>query len=60
MLLDVVKEVEIGKIYTGTVVKVKDFGCSVELWTGCEGLVKIYQLDEKHIEKLFDIISEED
>lgn len=60
MILDVVKEVEIGQIYTGTVVKVKDFGCFVELWPGCEGLVKISQLDEKHVEKVSDIVSEGD
>lgn len=60
MILDVVKEVEIGHIYTGTVVKVKDFGCFVELWPGCEGLVKISQLDEKHVEKVSDIVSEGD
>lgn len=60
MILDVVKEVEIGQIYTGIVVKVKDFGCFVELWPGCEGLVRISQLDEKHVEKVTDIVSEGD
>lgn len=60
MILDVVKEVEIGQIYTGTVVKIKDFGCFVELWPGCEGLVRISQLDEKHVEKVTDIVSEGD
>ena len=57
MILDVVKEVEIGKVYTGKVVKIKDFGCFVEIWPGCEGLVRISQLDEKHVEKVSDIVS---
>ena len=43
----IIREVETGKIYTGKVVKVEDFGCFVELWPGCEGLVHVSQLDEK-------------
>ncbi len=57
MIEDVVKEVEIGKIYTGKVVKVEDFGCFVELWPGCEGLVHVSQLDNKRVEKPSDIVS---
>lgn len=57
MIEDVVKEVEIGKIYTGKVVKVEDFGCFVELWQGCEGLVHVSQLDTSRIEKPSDIVS---
>ena len=47
MIENVVKEVEEGKIYVGKVVKVEDFGCFVELWPGCEGLVHISHLDTK-------------
>ena len=53
---DIVKEVEDGKIYTGKVVKVEDFGCFVELWPGCEGLVHVSQLDEKRVEKPSDMV----
>jgi len=56
MIKDIVKEVEEGKIYTGKVVKVEDFGCFVELWPGCEGLVHVSQLDEKRVEKPSDIV----
>jgi polyribonucleotide nucleotidyltransferase len=56
MIKDIVKEVEDGKIYTGKVVKVEDFGCFVELWPGCEGLVHVSQLDEKRVEKPSDIV----
>jgi polyribonucleotide nucleotidyltransferase len=52
----IVKEVEQGKIYTGKVVKVESFGCFVELWPGCEGLVHISQLDHKRVEKTEDIV----
>ena len=36
MIEEVVREVEVGKIYEAKVVKVEDFGCFVQLWPGCE------------------------
>ena len=61
MIKNVVKEVEVGKIYTGRVVKVIDeLGCFVELWEGCEGLVHISQLSDKRIAKTSDVVSEGD
>jgi polyribonucleotide nucleotidyltransferase len=56
MIKDIVKEVEEGKIYTGKVVKVEDFGCFVELWPGCEGLVHISQLANERVNKTEDIV----
>ena len=56
MIKDIVKEVEIGKIYTGTVVKVEDFGCFVQIWPGCEGLVHVSHLAEERVEKPSDIV----
>ncbi len=56
MIEDVVKEVEVGKIYDAKVVKVEDFGCFVELWPGCEGLVHISQLAHERVEKVEDIV----
>jgi len=56
MIKNIVKEVETGKIYTGKVVKVEDFGCFVELWPGCEGLVHVSQLDTKRVEKPSDMV----
>ena len=53
---DVVREVEDDKIYTGKVVKVEDFGCFVELWPGCEGLVHVSQLDTKRVDKPSDVV----
>ena len=57
MIESVVREVEEGKIYVGIVVKVEDFGCFVELWPGCEGLVHISHLDTKRVEKTSDVVS---
>lgn len=50
------REVEDGKIYTGKVVKVEDFGCFVELWPGCEGLVHISHLANERVEKTEDVV----
>ncbi len=56
MIKDVVKEVETGKIYTGKVVKVEDFGCFVELWPGTEGLVHVSHLAKERVEKPSDVV----
>ncbi len=56
MILNVVKEVEVGEIYEAKVVKVEDFGCFVEVWPGCEGLVHISQLAKEHVEKTEDVV----
>jgi len=57
MIEDIVKEVEEGQVYNAKVVKVEDFGCFVELWPGCEGLVHVSQLDYKRVEKPSDMFS---
>ena len=56
MIKDVVREVEDGKIYKAKVVKVEDFGCFVELWPGCEGLVHVSQLADERVEKPSDVV----
>ncbi|MBR3198382.1 MAG: polyribonucleotide nucleotidyltransferase [Bacilli bacterium] len=53
---NITREVETNKIYNGTVTKVEDFGCFVELWPGCEGLVHVSQLDAKRVEKPSDMV----
>ena len=57
MILDVIREVEEGKVYTGKITKVEDFGCFVELWPGCEGLVHVSQLAWERVEKPSDMFS---
>ena len=56
MIEEVVREVEIGKIYEAKVVKIEDFGCFVQLWPGCEGLVHISQLAHERVEKVEDVV----
>lgn len=55
MILNCVRVVEDGELYTGTVSKVEDFGCFVELWDGCEGLVHVSQLAHERVEKPRDL-----
>ena len=57
MILDAVKEVEEGKIYPAKVVKIEDFGCFVQVWPGCEGLVHISELAHERVKKCEDIVS---
>ena len=60
MIKNVVKEVEIGEVYTGKVVKVEDFGCFVELWEGCEGLVHVSKLSNERVDKPSDVVKVDD
>lgn len=57
---NIVREAEVGKIYTGKVVKVVDFGAFVELWPGCEGMVHISELDDKRVKEVKDVCREGD
>ena len=57
MIEEIVREVEVGKIYEAKVVKVEDFGCFVELWPGCEGMVHVSQLANERVEKASDVVS---
>ena len=56
----VTADAEIGKIYTGTVKKVVDFGAFVEILPGKEGLVHISQLAPERVRQVTDILDEGD
>ena len=53
---DLTREVEEGQIYPAKVVKIESFGCFVEVWPGCEGLVHISKLAKDHVEKVEDVV----
>ena len=57
MIEEIVREVEVGKIYEAKVVKVEDFGCFVQLWPGCEGMVHVSQLAHERVDKASDVVS---
>lgn len=54
---DIVREVEVGQVYNGTVKRVEKFGAFVELFAGKEGLVHISQLAEERVGKVEDVVS---
>jgi len=51
-------EAEIGKIYHGTVVTVKDFGCFVEFLPGKDGLCHISELANTRVNRTEDVVKE--
>lgn len=51
-----VEEPEIGKIYAGTVVTIKDFGAFVNILPGIDGMLHISQISDKRIEKVEDVL----
>ena len=53
-------EAEIGKIYTGVVKRIMDFGAFVEILPGTEGLCHISQLDFSRVEHVSDVVREGD
>lgn len=48
---------QIGRIYTGKVVRIADFGAFVEILPNMDGLVHISQLDTERVEKVEDVVS---
>ena len=53
-----VEEPEVGKIYQGTVVSIKDFGAFVNILPGIDGMVHISQLSDKRVGKVTDVLKE--
>lgn len=47
---DITAEVEVGKIYTGTVLKLLDFGAIVSILPGKDGLLHISQIANERVE----------
>ncbi|MHC4182765.1 MAG: polyribonucleotide nucleotidyltransferase [Planctomycetota bacterium] len=50
------EDAEIGKIYAGKVITVKEYGAFVEIMPGKEGLVHISELSNDYIEKVDDVV----
>ncbi len=57
MVRGIVKEVEVGELYDGTVRKIMDFGAFVEILPGHDGLVHISQLANERVEKVTDVVN---
>ncbi|PHM29655.1 polyribonucleotide nucleotidyltransferase [Xenorhabdus budapestensis] len=53
---EITAEVEVGRIYTGKVTRIVDFGAFVAIGGGKEGLVHISQIADKRVEKVTDYL----
>jgi len=51
-------EIEVGRIYTGKVVRIVDFGAFVNVLPGKDGLVHISQISEERVNAVTDVLSE--
>ena len=54
MVEDLTREVKVGDIYTGKVVRLMNFGAFVEILPGKDGLVHISELSEHHVARVED------
>lgn len=54
------EEPEVGKIYEGTVVTIKDFGAFVNIMPGIDGMLHISQISDKRLDKVTDVLHEGD
>ena len=52
------EEPEVGRIYEGKVVSIKDFGAFVNILPGTDGMVHISQLSNGRVEKVTDVLKE--
>lgn len=54
-IANMTEEVEVGKIYTGTVVRVEPYGAFINILPGVDGMVHISQLADYRVDKVEDI-----
>lgn len=53
----IVKEIEVGEIYLGKVVRITTFGAFIELDDGKDGLLHISKISDKRVKKVEDVLS---
>ncbi len=53
----IVKDVQVGDVYLGKVVRIMNFGAFVELAPGKDGLVHISKLANEHVAKVEDVVN---
>ena len=52
------EEPEVGRIYEGKVVSIKDFGAFVNILPGIDGMVHVSQLSDERVENVSDVLTE--
>ncbi len=60
MIQALTKEMELGRVYSGKVVKIMDFGAFVDFPSGESGLVHISQLANERVKNVRDVVQEGD
>ena len=55
---DITAEVEVGRIYNGTVLRLLDFGAIVQLLPGKDGLLHISQIAKERVNQVSDYVKE--
>ena len=53
----IVKEIEVGEVYLGTVVNIQSFGAFINLTPGKDGLLHISRMDKKRVNKVEDVMN---
>jgi polyribonucleotide nucleotidyltransferase len=56
MIQAIVEEAEIGKIYSGKVCRITNFGAFVEILPGTDGLLHISEIDHSHVARVEDFL----
>jgi len=56
MIEDLIKDVEVGAIYTGKVARIMSFGAFVEILPGKDGMVHISELADYRVDRVEDIV----
>ena len=57
LILGIAKDIEVGDVFTGKVVRIMNFGAFVELAGGKDGMIHISKLDNKRVEKVEDVVN---
>ena len=53
----IAKDIEVGDVFTGTVVRIMNFGAFVELAPGKDGMIHISKLENHRVEKVEDVVN---
>jgi len=55
-VLRITEDVQVGRIYEGKVISIKDFGAFIEIQEGQDGLCHVSELDENYVRNVGDVV----
>ncbi|KKW22304.1 MAG: Polyribonucleotide nucleotidyltransferase [Parcubacteria group bacterium GW2011_GWA2_51_12] len=53
---NLIREVQTGEVFQGTITRILDFGAFAEILPGQEGLIHISELEPHHVEQVTDVV----